>query len=86
MLLKNTAAAKMQYILVKMMAFRSAEEAKLENNPKLELGDVTTVNLTKINGGVLGNVVPSDITMVFDCRLAINVDRNAFVQQVRLSE
>lgn len=74
----------MQYILNKFMAFRSAEEAKLENNPDLEQGDVTTVNLTKINGGIQSNVVPFEITMLFDCRLAIDVDHDAFFQQVYL--
>lgn len=57
--------------------------AKLKNDPRLMLGDVTTVNLTKINGGIQPNVIPSDITLVFDCRLAIDVDHDVFVQQVR---
>lgn len=82
-ILKNTAAEKVQYILNKFLAYRSDEEAKLANDPTLSLGDVTTVNLTTINGGIQSNVVPSDITMLFDCRLAINVDHGAFVQQVR---
>lgn len=79
--MKNTAAAKAQYILNKMLAFRSAEEAKVKT--ELQLGDVTTVNLTMINGGIQNNVVPSDITMVFDCRLAVDVDHDAFGKQVR---
>lgn len=81
--MKNTAAAKMQYILNKFLAFRANEEAKLEADPSLTVGDVTTVNLTKINGGIQSSVVPSDITILFDCRLAIDVDHDAFVQQVR---
>lgn len=72
----------MQYILNKFLAFRSSEESKLEIDASLMPGDVTSVNLTKINGGIQGNVVPSDITMTFDCRLAIDVDHDAFVQQV----
>lgn len=79
--MKNTAAAKTQYILNKMLTFRSAEESKVKTES--QLGDVTTVNLTMINGGIQSNVVPSDITMLFDCRLAVDVDHDAFVQQVR---
>lgn len=81
--MKNTAAEKMSFIVNKMLEFRSNEGAKLENDPTLLPGDVTTVNLTKINGGIQSNVVPSEITIMFDCRLAINVDHDAFVQQVR---
>lgn len=66
-----------------MLEFRSKEEAKLKNDPTLLPGDVTTVNLTKINGGIQSNVIPSEITILFDCRLAIHVDHDAFVQQVR---
>lgn len=73
----------MAYIVNKMLEFRSSEKAKFENDPALLPGDVTTVNLTRINGGIQSNVVPSEITILFDCRLAVDVDHDAFVQQVR---
>lgn len=73
----------MQYILNKLLAYRANEVAKLESDPYVFLGDVTTINLTKINGGIQRNVIPSDIMLLFDCRLAIDVDHDAFVQQVR---
>ena len=37
---------------------RAQEKARLEADPNKTLGDVTTVNLTIINGGVQTNVVP----------------------------
>ena len=37
---------------------RAQEKAKLQADPSKTLGDVTTVNLTIINGGVQTNVVP----------------------------
>ena len=37
---------------------RAQEKAKLEADPSKTLGDVNTVNLTIINGGVQTNVVP----------------------------
>ena len=37
---------------------RAQEKAKLQADPNKTLGDVTTVNLTGLNGGVQTNVVP----------------------------
>ena len=34
------------------MDYRAKEKARLENNPELTPGDVTTVNLTLMSGGV----------------------------------
>lgn len=82
LLLTNTVGEKIQYIINKMAEFRSNEAAKLANNPEFTLGDVTTVNLTKLNGGVQVNIVPSNATLAYDVRLAIDVDRDAFVEQV----
>lgn len=65
-----------------MYEFRANEVAKLANNSELSLGDVTTVNLTVLNGGVLGNVVPAEATLVFDIRIANDVDHKTFDEQV----
>ena len=32
------------------------------------LGEVTTVNVTMVNGGVQPNVVPSEFSVTLDCR------------------
>ena len=37
------------------------------------LGEVTTVNVTMVNGGVQPNVVPSEFNVTLDCRLAFYV-------------
>lgn len=66
----------------KLTEFRSNEVAKLANDPELTLGDVTTVNLTMLSGGVQGNVVPPAATLVFDIRIALDVDHDAFEEQV----
>lgn len=55
------------------MNWREHEKTKLQNSD-LELGDVTTLNLTMINGGCQINVVPTDLSVTFDIRLAIDVD------------
>ena len=36
----------------KLLEFREQEKKRLEENPELTLGDVTTVNLTLMEGGV----------------------------------
>ena len=50
--LENNAALKAQYMINKLMEFRDKEKKRLLDNPQLTLGDVTTVNLTIMEGGV----------------------------------
>lgn len=68
--------------LDRMMDYRTEQAEKLKNNPELSIGDVTTVNLTIIKGGLQSNVVPTSLRAMFDCRLAIDVDHNAFEEMV----
>lgn len=66
-----------------MMELRKLQVQRLENNPELTIGDVTTINLTRIGGGVQSNVVPPLFTAGFDCRLALDVNHKEFEEQVR---
>uniref|UniRef100_B3P7G4 GG11188 n=1 Tax=Drosophila erecta TaxID=7220 RepID=B3P7G4_DROER len=50
--------------------------------PILSVGDVTTVNLTQLSGGVQSNVVPPLFDAVFGIRLSITLDLIAFVRQI----
>lgn len=54
LLLKNTAAEKLHYVIDKFLNFRKSESEKLEKNPKLTIGDVTSINLTILKGGTQG--------------------------------
>lgn len=83
LLLKNTAGEKLNYIVTKMMSMRAQEQRKLENNPDLTIGDVTTINLTRVGGGVQSNVVPPLLMVCFDVRLAIDVDQVEFENKVK---
>lgn len=47
---------------------------RLKNNADLLIGDVTTINMTEVHGGVQSNVVPPEIVVCFDIRIAIDVD------------
>ena len=42
----------------RLLGFRESESGRLAADPSLSLGDVTTVNLTIMEGGVQTNVVP----------------------------
>ena len=46
--IEGTAAEKLRLIITKFLNFRQQEKLRLEANRNLTLGDVTTVNLTKI--------------------------------------
>ncbi|XP_004529658.1 aminoacylase-1 [Ceratitis capitata] len=79
---KNTVGEKLHFILNKLMDFRQHEVERLAKDSSLTIGDVTTINLTSLNGGVQSNVVPPTMEAVFDMRLALNVDHDDFEKQL----
>ncbi|XP_053612517.1 aminoacylase-1-like [Plodia interpunctella] len=83
LLIPNTAGEKLRYIIDKFMDLREEQKRILENDPTLYIGDVTTINLTQIYGGVQSNVVPEKLTAVFDIRLAVTVDHTEFENRIK---
>jgi len=83
MFLENTAGEKAQYMINKLLAYRAQEKARLEADPNKTLGDVTTVNLTIINGGVQTNVVPDKFELTFDIRITPTTDIVQFEKDIR---
>ncbi|XP_041982810.1 aminoacylase-1A-like [Aricia agestis] len=83
LLLPNTAGEKLRIIINKFMTLRDEQKKILDSDPKLTIGDVTTVNMTQIYGGVQSNVLPEKLTVVFDCRLAVTVDHVEFENMVK---
>ncbi|KAF2893524.1 hypothetical protein ILUMI_12649 [Ignelater luminosus] len=77
LLLDNTAGEKARKILDKFYEFREQERRKLED-PNVTTGDVTTVNLTIMKGGVQNNVIPPEFALAIDCRIALTVDLEIF--------
>jgi aminoacylase len=47
-LLPDTAGEKVRIIIDHFMDFREQEKKKLDSDPSLKIGDVTTVNLTQL--------------------------------------
>ena len=75
-LIENTAGEKAQILLNEMLSFRANEEKHLQDSQMttqpLQLGEITTVNLTKMSGGIQLNVIPDQFTLCFDCRIKPN--------------
>lgn len=59
------------------------EKARLEADPTLMLGDVTSVNLTIMEGGVQTNVVPDKFTLNFDIRITPTTNMVQFEEMLR---
>ncbi|XP_041447275.1 aminoacylase 1, gene 1 S homeolog isoform X1 [Xenopus laevis] len=80
--IENTAAAKLHSVISRFLEFREKEKNRLLSDPNLTLGDVTTVNLTRVSGGVSFNVVPSEMTATFDLRIPPTVNLKEFERQL----
>ncbi|NXD82401.1 ACY1 protein, partial [Halcyon senegalensis] len=80
--ISNTAAEKMHKVITSFLAFRESEKQRLKSDSSLTLGDVTSLNLTMLEGGVSFNVVPSEMAVGFDIRIPPTVDLKAFEEQV----
>lgn len=78
-----TAGEKLRHIVDRMMDFRAEQVSRLQNNPEFMIGDVTTVNLTMVRGGIQTNVLPESLSAIFDIRLAVDVDHESFEAMVR---
>ncbi|ELV10388.1 Aminoacylase-1A [Tupaia chinensis] len=81
--IEDTAAEKLLRVVNSVLAFREKERQRLLSNPHLKEGAVTSVNLTKLEGGVAFNVVPATMSACFDFRVAPDVDMKAFEKQLQ---
>lgn len=82
--LNNTPGQKLNYVLGKMTEYSQEEMRKL-NDLKYPQGNVTSINLTILKGGVQSNVIPAEMSATFDMRISINTDVDEFEQMVSLS-
>ncbi|KAH7704446.1 Protein C10C5.4 [Aphelenchoides avenae] len=73
--IEDHAGGKFTRMLQHFLAFRDEQKKKLDDsNGTLGLGDVVTVNLTQIEGGVQPNVVPAHLCAQFDIRVPPHAD------------
>lgn len=73
MFIENNAGEKLRRVIESFLTLRDKEEARMKAN-NLTLGDVTTVNLTVIEGGLQLNVIPAEFKAKFDMRITPTVD------------
>ena len=66
----------------KLLGYREEQKKIYEADESLNLGDVTTVNLTYMAGGVQMNVVPNEFTVGFDIRITPTTNMAEFEAQV----
>lgn len=79
--LESTPGEKFSYVIGKFAELREQEKKKL-TELKYPYGNVTTINLTILKGGVQSNVIPAEMSATYDMRVSVNADLDAFEQQV----
>lgn len=81
--IEGTAGEKAQKLMNKVLGYRETMKKKFEADPKMTLGDVTTVNLTMMSGGIQMNVVPQEFTLGFDMRITPTTNVVNFEKMLR---
>uniref|UniRef100_A0A673MRQ7 N-acyl-aliphatic-L-amino acid amidohydrolase n=1 Tax=Sinocyclocheilus rhinocerous TaxID=307959 RepID=A0A673MRQ7_9TELE len=76
---ENTAAEKLQRVINSFLEFREKEK----HRECFTLGDVTTVNMTMVKGGVAYNVVPAEMDVSFDLRIPPTVNLQEFEEKIK---
>lgn len=67
----------------KFLEYREKEKAKITGDCScLKLGDVTTINLTGLSGGLAPNIVPNEFRATFDIRITPKISIQDFEQQL----
>lgn len=78
----NTAGEKLRAVIDRFMDFRASEKEKLKD-PKLRPGDVTSVNLDLVKGGVQVNVLPNELSVGFDIRVSPRTNFDKFENMIK---
>ncbi|XP_049867863.1 aminoacylase-1-like [Pectinophora gossypiella] len=78
----DTATGMCRNVMDKLLEFRDVEYAKYQSTGLLNPGVYTSVNLNKLNGGTANNIIPSHVSLVFDIRLNITLNEEAFEAQL----
>ncbi|ESO12051.1 hypothetical protein HELRODRAFT_62927 [Helobdella robusta] len=81
MFIEDSAAEKLRSIINSFLDFREKEKERKEKCC-LTQGDVTSVNLTILQGGVQVNVVPDKFVACFDVRVPPSVDLEEFERTI----
>lgn len=80
LLLDNTPGEGLTFLVRKLMERRQIEADKVKSG--VPIGNVTSINLTKISGGIQTNVIPKEFTATFDIRLPPEDDHEKFEREL----
>ncbi|XP_049834163.1 aminoacylase-1-like [Schistocerca gregaria] len=83
MLVPGTPGEKLRIVLDRFMDFRQEELDKLQQDPNLWMADVTSTNLTVVEGGSALNVIPPEMSAVFDLRINPLMDFDKLEEKIR---
>jgi aminoacylase len=68
--IEKTAVEKLQRLMNLVLAYREEQKARYKDKAAcLNLGDVNTINLTQLSGGLAHNIVPNEVCATFDIRI-----------------
>lgn len=81
---ENTAAEKLRRVINSFLEFREKEKQRLNTSECFTLGDVTTINMTMVKGGVAYNVVPAEMDVSFDLRIPPTVNLQEFEEKIKV--
>ncbi|XP_049789271.1 aminoacylase-1-like [Schistocerca nitens] len=79
----GTPGEKLRVVLDRFMDYRQEQLDTLQRDPGLWMGDVTSVNLTMVEGGMQANVIPPEMSAVFDMRLNPHIDFDEMERRMR---
>lgn len=79
--IEDLAVEKVHKLMSSILDYREQQKKKLNSDPKLKLGDVTSVNVNVVKGGVQHNVVPSEFTISVDMRIS-PFDKNEDIEKL----
>ncbi|XP_011297555.1 aminoacylase-1 [Fopius arisanus] len=80
LMLPNTAGEKIRVIIDRFMDLRAQEASKLTATSLP--GNVLSINLNQLKGGVQTNVIPEELIAVFDMRIPPTLDHNELEQKI----
>uniref|UniRef100_A0A8C1Y7Z5 N-acyl-aliphatic-L-amino acid amidohydrolase n=1 Tax=Cyprinus carpio TaxID=7962 RepID=A0A8C1Y7Z5_CYPCA len=80
---ENTAAEKLVSVSLLNVKLHLCVISRLNTNECFTLGDVTTVNMTMVKGGVAYNVVPAEMDVSFDLRIPPTVNLQEFEEKIK---
>ncbi|XP_037031210.1 aminoacylase-1A-like [Bradysia coprophila] len=81
-LFENTTGEKIAHLISRFMERRQVEMDNMRNSNATTYANVTSINLTMLKGGVQGNVIPPELSVTFDVRLAVNADHDQFQRDI----